>query len=306
MGGRPSARTIVALVLWLAIGYFLLIVLRQVDWRAVASHRLDLPLAVLVLAMGTGNRFFLPLVWAIVLVSLEGKPMRVRELLWPYAEAWMARYLPGKVAFIGTRVLAAERYGYSGVNAIISGGVEVVLQVVLLTALSVVLLSLGLGSRLPFNAVPVMFTAAGFAVLISPPILRRVVDLYLHLQKKTDASSSYLSWSAVFRALGVLGAMYVVQSIYSIALGESLGLAVGAHWLLFLGAIFLSSIAGMVAFFSPGGLGVRELVFVQVLQTWFAKEELVSFVIFWRLAETVMDLMFVALARVIARGAMLM
>jgi glycosyltransferase 2 family protein len=302
MAGKPRVRTVVTVVLWMAIGYFLLIVFRQVDWRAVASHRLNLPLAVLVLAMGTGNRFFLPLVWTIALSSLEGRRLRPRQLLWPYAESWMARYLPGKVAFIGTRVLAAERYGYSAVNAVISGGVEVVLQVVLITGLSVILLSLGLGSDLPFNVVPVLVSAAGFAVLISPPVLRRVVDLYLRLQKQTDVSMSYLSWSAVFRAVGVLGAMYVVQSIYSIALGESLGLPVRAHSMLFLGAIFLSSIAGMVAFFSPGGLGVRELVFVQVLQPWFAREELVSFVIFWRLAETVMDLLFVALARLIAAG----
>jgi hypothetical protein len=44
---------------------------------------------------------------------------------------------------------------------------------------------------------------------------------------------------------------------------------------------------------------VRELVFVQVLQPWFAKEQLVSFVIFWRLAETLMDVLFVLVARVI-------
>jgi uncharacterized membrane protein YbhN (UPF0104 family) len=56
----------------------------------------------------------------------------------------------------------------------------------------------------------------------------------------------------------------------------------------------------MVAFFSPGGIGVRELVFVQVLQPWFPKDQLVSFVIFWRLAETIMDLLFVVAARFVS------
>lgn len=301
MAARPGPRAVISLVLWIVIAYFFVVVLRQVDWRAVAAHRLDVPLALLVLAMGTGNRFFLPLVWTIALSSLEGKPMRTRVLLWPYAQSWMARYVPGKVAFIGTRVLAAERYGYSGVNAIISGGVEVVLQVVFITSLSVAFLSLGLRAQLPFNVAPVLLIAAGLAALISPPILRRIVDLYLRVQKRVDASMSYLSWTAVFRCVLVLAAMYVVQSIYSIELAEALGIAVRAQWLTFLGAIFLSSIAGMVAFFSPGGLGVRELVFVQVLQPWFAKDELVSFVIFWRLAETLMDVLFVVAARLVAR-----
>jgi hypothetical protein len=303
MSARPRLRRLVALVLWLAIAYFFAVVLRQLDWRVVGSHRLNLPLALLVIVLGTANRFFLPAVWTLVLSSLEGKPLRIRALLWPYAESWMARYLPGKVAFIGTRVLAAEQYGYSRVNAIISGGVEVVLQVVSVTALSVMLLSLGLRSRLPFNIWPVVATALALAVLISPPVLRRVVDLYLHVRKKTDVSVSYLSWTTVFACVIVLTAMYVVQSVYSILLARSLDLAVSAQWALFLGAIFLSSIAGMAAFFSPGGIGVRELVFVQLLQAWYPKDQLVIFVIFWRLAETVMDLLFVVAARFLSRSA---
>jgi glycosyltransferase 2 family protein len=272
MSARPRLRRLVTVVLWLAIAYFFAVVLRQVDWRAVGAHRLNLPLALLVVVLGTANRFFLPAVWTMVLSSLEGKPLRIRALLWPYAESWMARYLPGKVAFIGTRVLAAEQYGYSRVNAIISGGVEVVLQVVSVTALSIMLLSLGLRSHLPFNIWPVVETVVALAVLISPPVLRWVVDLYLHVQKKTDVSVSYLSWATVFGCVIVLTAMYVVQSVYSILLAKSLDLAVSTQWALFLGAIFLSSIAGMVAFFSPGGIGVRELVFVQLLQPWSPKE----------------------------------
>ena len=302
MSGRSRLGRPITLVLWLAIAYFFAVVLRQVDWRAVASHRLNLPLALLVLALGTANRFFLPAVWTLVLSSLEGKPLRIRALLWPYAESWMARYLPGKVAFIGTRVLAAEQYGYSRVNAMISGGVEVVLQVVSVTALSIMLLSLALRSHLPFNIWPVVATAGALAILISPPVLRRVVDFYLHVQNRTDLSVSYLSWTTVFACVIVLAAMYVVQSVYSILLAKSLDLAVSAQWALFLGAIFLSSIAGMVAFFSPGGIGVRELVFVQLLQPWYPKEQLVIFVIFWRLAETVMDLLFVLVARLVRSG----
>jgi uncharacterized membrane protein YbhN (UPF0104 family) len=78
-------------------------------------------------------------------------------------------------------------------------------------------------------------------------------------------------------------------------------MSVAGQPLLFLGAIFLSSIAGMVAFFSPGGIGVRELVFVELMQPWYPRDQLVVFVIFWRLAETVMDVLFVAVAWLISR-----
>src|SRR5262245_46456882 len=95
MPAKPGQRRLVSLLLWLAIAYFFVVVLRQVDWRAVGSHRLNLPLALLVLGLGTANRFFLPVVWTMVLSSLEGRPLGIRTLLWPYAESWMARYLPG-------------------------------------------------------------------------------------------------------------------------------------------------------------------------------------------------------------------
>src|SRR5207247_1342009 len=90
--------------------------------------------------------------------------------------------------------------------------------------------------------------------------------------------------------------MYGLQSAYSILLAESIEVSVHGRWLVFLGAIFLSSIAGMLAFFSPSGIGVRELVFVQLLGSWYTKEQLVGFVIFWRLTETLIDAIFFLMA----------
>src|SRR5712691_5052131 len=116
MLGSRRVRLVVSLLLWGTILYFFVAVLRRVDWHAVAAQHVDPLLAVSVLIIGTASRFLLPVIWTIALSSLEGKPMRMRQLLWPYAESWVARYLPGKVGLIGTRVLAAERYGYSGVN----------------------------------------------------------------------------------------------------------------------------------------------------------------------------------------------
>src|SRR5205823_3997001 len=146
----------------------------------------------------------------------------------------------------------------------------------------VVCLSLGLRSRLPFNVWPLVGIAGSLAALISPPILRRFVDLSLRWQQKPAGSTFYVSWTTVFGCAAALIAMYALQTIYSVLLADSIGLFVDGQWLLFMGAIFLSSIAGMVAFFSPGGIGVRELIFVQLLQPWYAKDQLLAFVIVWR------------------------
>jgi hypothetical protein len=296
MPGRIRVRVLVALALWGAIAYYFVAVLRHVDWQLVTSRRVHVPLAIAVLVIGVGSRFLLPVIWTMALSALEGKPMRVRVLLWPYAESWLGRYLPGKIGLIGTRILAAERYGYSKVNAIISGGVEVILQLVLVTTLSLAFLSVGLGSTLPFNVLPIVAMVAVLAILISPPVLRRMVNVYLRWQNRVEGSVPFLSWATVLGCASVLLLMYGLQSTYSILLAESIDMSVQGRWLVFLGAIFLSSIAGMVAFFSPGGIGVRELVFVQLLGSWYTKEQLVSFVIFWRLAETLIDAIFFLMA----------
>jgi uncharacterized membrane protein YbhN (UPF0104 family) len=286
----------VTLALWAAIAYYFFAVLRHVDWQVVAAQRIDPTLALVVVATGVTSRLLLPVVWTIALSALEGKAMRFRVLLWPYAQSWMGRYLPGKVGLIGTRILAADRYGYSKLNALISGGFEVVLQLILVTALSLAFLSLGLRSTLPFDALPVGAMAVVLAVFISPPILRRVVNVYLRWQRSVEGPIPFLSWGTVLGCVSVLLLMYGLQSSYSIVLAESINMPVQGRWLVFLGAIYLSSIAGMVAFFSPGGIGVRELVFVQLLGPWYAKEQLLGFVIVWRLAETLMDALFFLLA----------
>lgn len=282
--------------LWGAIAYYFLRILGRVDWHAVTSLTFQTGAAIAALVIGVSSRFLLPVVWTLALSALEGKAMSVRTLIWPYAVSWMGRYVPGKVGLIGARILAAERYGYSKVSAIISAGLEVVLQLILVTVLSLSFLGAGLGARLSFNPIPILIIAGISAILISPPALRPMLTLYLQWQKKTSEPVQALSWNTVLGCASVLLLMYGLQSTYSIFLAESIGMAVHGRRLIFLGAIFFSSIAGMVAFFSPGGIGVRELVFVQLLGGWYPREQLLSFVIVWRLAETLMDGLFFGLA----------
>ena len=107
--GRSRGRAVVSFALWAAIAYYFFAILRHVDWRVVAAQRVDPTLALVVVTVGVSSRFLLPVVWTIALSALEGKGMPFRLLLWPYAQSWMGRYLPGKVGLIGTRILAARK-----------------------------------------------------------------------------------------------------------------------------------------------------------------------------------------------------
>jgi hypothetical protein len=119
----------VSIGLWGAIAYYFFAVLGQVDWAVVISRDLRPSLLIAALGIAITSRFLLPVIWTTVLSALEGRTMSVLVLVWPYAVSWIGRYLPGKIGLIATRILAAERYGYSKVSAVVSGGFEVVLQV---------------------------------------------------------------------------------------------------------------------------------------------------------------------------------
>lgn len=296
MFSRIRVRRALSIGVWGAIAYYFFAVLGQIDWDVVVSRDLRWSLVIAALVTGIISRFFLPVIRTILLSALEGKTMSVAVLMWPYAVSWIGRYLPGKIGLIGTRLLAADRYGYSKVGAVLSGGVEVVLQVILSTTLSLGLLMVALRSTLPFHAVPIAAMVTALAVLISPPVLRSLVNMFVRWQKQSAASVEHLSWGIVLGCATLFLLMYGMQSVYTILLAEGIDVSVHDRWLAFLGAMFLSSVAGMVALFSPNGIGVRELAFVELLGPWYSREQLVSFVICWRLAEVLVDASFFLLA----------
>lgn len=288
---RPRSALRYALIagLWGTVAFFFLRSLRGLDWALVASVGINLPLATAALLLGVASRFLLPITWTIALSALENRRMRIGRLLWPYGVSWISRYVPGKLGLIGTRIVMAEHYGYGAASAVVSTGIEIVLQLVLSAILSMALLAIATQSRLPFSVTPVLVMTGALLVLIAPPFLKVIVSLYVRWQKRTAISIDTLSWRTVIACASTLSFMYVLQSCYSILLAESIGMSAHSQWLMFVGSIFLSAIAGMVALFAPNGIGVRELVFVGLLGASFAREQLIVFAVVWRLAETAID-----------------
>jgi hypothetical protein len=229
---------------------------------AVEWHPLPLALSALVVWC-----MYALLVWAwrAVLVSWGQ-----RLSAWPAARIWtvssLGKYLPGKVwAVAGMAVMAQQ----AGVAPWAATGSAIILQalavgtgaaVVGVTG-SVALEAAHPGARIALIAL-VALSCAGVALLLWPPLMRRVLGL---AGVRTDTPAPRLG--------GVLAGIVANAAAwagYGVALWLlARGLLPGARLDLPSAiAVFTASyLAGFLALVAPGGLGVREGLFILMLQS---------------------------------------
>jgi glycosyltransferase 2 family protein len=189
---------------------------------------------------------------------------------WTAARIWtvssLGKYLPGKVWAIAGMALMAQQAGVAPWAATASA---VILQVLAIGTGAAVAGLTGVGALEAAHpgvrvALALLVTASvtGIALLLWPPVLRRLLRL------AAPGSETRPTPAAGAIVLGII-ANSVAWVGYGAALwllargvlpGASLALAPAI-------AVFTASyLAGFLALFAPGGLGVREGVFILMLQ----------------------------------------
>jgi uncharacterized membrane protein YbhN (UPF0104 family) len=200
------------------------------------------------------------------MLAAWGQPLQA----WTAARIWtvssLGKYLPGKVWAIAGMALMAQQ---AGVAAWAATGSAVILQVLAIGTGAAVAGLTGVGaleSAHPGTRAALVLliaaSVAGIALLLWPPTLRRMLRL------AAPGSESRPAPAAGAIILGI-----VANSVAWIGYGAAL-------WLLARGvlpeapldlsraiAVFTASyLAGFLALLAPGGLGVREGVFILMLQ----------------------------------------
>ena len=189
---------------------------------------------------------------------------------WTAARIWtvssLGKYLPGKVWAVAGMALMAQR---AGMAAWAATGSAVVLQVLAIGTGAAVVGVTGRGAietahpgAGPALAVLVAGAVAGVGLLLWPPFLRRL----LRLAGSDDETRGTPPAAAI--GFGVV-ANFVAWIGYGAALWLlARGLLPGAGLRPELAvAVFTASyLAGFLALFAPGGLGVREGLFILMLQ----------------------------------------
>lgn len=239
------------------------------NWPLARAQLAQMSMAAFVLASAMFGVFlfvFRAMAWRRIVAGFGHRlPVGASARIWSTSE--LARYLPGAIWQVVGRVMLVRPYGVSGsvcsTTQVLELCIFLMANVLLASAcwlyygakeLAEVrgwfLTALALVPMLAFLLHPRVFYTIVNAVLArlgKPVIVRRLRGKQLVL---------ILVWT-------VLGLLWQSLAVYLIARGP-LGLKIDWLWIV-AGAYSLAWCAGFLAFWAPGGIGVRELVFVAAM-----------------------------------------
>lgn len=263
-------------------------------WNQVAAYPwaiswLDLLLAsAAVVAAYTG----FVLLWRRVLLRL-GARLTVADAHRIWYLGNLGRYIPGKIAQLaGTAYLARAR----GVSAFDAVGASLVAQLFVLSGgLLVAALALpgAAVASIPALRPAGLAAAAGLALVVFTPLFGRLHHLARRLARQPGETVSL----PFGERAGLLAGSTAAQLVFSLAFGgfviSTTPLGWGTLWPL-AGICAAGYLAGYLAVFVPGGLGVREGVYALLLAFYLPPSVAVAVAILSRLWLTVCELVVVA------------
>jgi glycosyltransferase 2 family protein len=193
-------------------------------------------------------------------------PIPAAVRIWSTSE--LARYVPGAIFQVVGRVVLAKPYGIRGSITSVTQILELAIFLLANVLIAVSCLwyfgwknmhgQARTWLEVSFIMIPVL------SLLLHPKICYGIINrLMLRLGKPT--MEQRLSGQALTGVLvwNVLGLLWQAAAIYLLT-EEALGLKIDWLWVL-AGSYSLAWCAGFLAFWAPGGIGVRELVFVTAM-----------------------------------------
>lgn len=248
---------VVGVILWL----------RDVDLRLFTEITVNWYLVILASVASMGTRYWMAFAWWTMINRCHPEyPPRFRSVLFVFGQSWMSRYFPIKGAWLVHRLALARRVGVSRENIMASTFVESLTQLgaTSVVALLTILFHPATADNPLVALIALLAGIVATAVLASPRILQGLVTIAVTRGwvKKFSVSS--------FPDLRSYGLSTAFQGVTALLSGLSSALFVLAlagpvspeEFAYIVGLISLATALGVVAFFAPAGIGVREATIV--------------------------------------------
>jgi glycosyltransferase 2 family protein len=284
-----------------AVFYALLVVflfryLRGTDWSQLARLEFSPLYLLAAVPFSIGSRMLQPVAWAILIRAYGDQPPPYAQITRVYATSWMGRYIPGKVAWIGAKVLFGREYGIRASTLAATSIAEAALHLTTALALGFVLIALWgnelvLGEDVRLLAIIAM---AAMVILLAPPVFNRATAWARSLAGAPPAPDAK---GVSFAALAVSGVLCVIihalsgPSIYFVLKSMYSGIAATLIPEL-TAAVLIAGTLGTLALFAPAGLGVREGILIVLIGLLIPRSVAVAGVVVLRLWSIVMDLLY--------------
>jgi hypothetical protein len=261
----PWVTRLATVSLTIGIIYMVVVpVIQQWGWveqRIGQVESTRLVLAVVMFALGL--LIFRAATWRMIL-SAVGQPIPLTAAARIWSLGHLARFIPGRLDQI-LRIEMAHPYGPSGVQAGVANRLEGALSLASAIVIGLAAFWISAYERAPEGWRPLLIAAAGLAPLVllltAPSIFYRLVPTSSGLWRRTGERTRVAGpWLLVMFLWLTLGMFWQGTAVW-LLVGPPLQ---GKLWVV-AGAWALAWAAGHLAPWSPGGLGVREVVFVGVL-----------------------------------------
>jgi hypothetical protein len=206
--------------------------------------------------------------WRRILIGFGHRlPIPAATRIWATSE--MARYLPGVIWQVVGRAYLSRPYGVSGAVCSTSQVLELVIFLLANVLVAITCLLWNGSKYLTGPARDWMFFAMALVpillLLLHPAVFYGAMNAILRRRGKPEITRN-LGFAALAGLLlwNVMGLIWQSLAIW-ILTAQPLGLEFTKWWVV-AGAYSLAWCAGFLAFWAPGGLGVREFVFVTAMQ----------------------------------------
>jgi uncharacterized membrane protein YbhN (UPF0104 family) len=203
-----------------------------------------------------------------------------------YFLSMLARYIPGK---IGLALMRVETYpNHQPSRVIMATGIELVSALAaafLLAFVGLMSISAYVPSALWWLS---LFGVALLLTALSPPVLTKIANIVFRLTGRMPIEQiAPFGKSIAFAALYTIPGLLHGLGLFLVL--NSLSPVPATHYLAITGAYYAASLTGLVAFFAPGGLGVREGVLFLVLPLLVPKESAIIAAVAIRLVTIVAE-----------------
>ncbi len=277
------------------VGYFFARSLAE-NWDSIAAEHLSFDwlwvVAVVVFAVAvplTG------LLWARILRALAPDAhVSAAEAIAVQSASWLLKYIPGQLGSVANKVVWAGRKGISRTLVVITFIYEnVFLQLAsIVPSIVILLISLGpdvFGDNFTLLVVPVLLLVP-LGLVMYKPFFHKVVSIPARRALKQEVPKDYFlgSWRSLQFTVEFLGPR-IINGIGFLLICATVVDMTPDQWLPFAAAYVLAGAVGILAFFVPSGLGVREAIIVLVLSQYMPVAEAIIISLLARLLSTIGD-----------------
>lgn len=294
---KKNLINILSVVLMLAVFYFLgREFVRNWDLIRSYSFHFDITFLLLASALYVITFFFFSLGFHLILQYLH-HPITFLEAVLIFCITQPAKYIPGKIWIAVTRMKFCKPRGVPNTITLLATGTETVLEVMAGAYVSLIaILNIPVLGRFSLLGT-VSLTVLGLLLLI-PDVFYFFINLFLKIVKrptfKKDQHASF--WKLLLLQLNYIVGLCALGFSQLFFL-QSFAPVTADHFPFLVSIGALSYIAGIIALFSPSGLGIREGVWYFALKRMLSPHVALVYAFVSRLWTIVIEaiLLFIAL-----------